>query len=535
MRSTAKTTGLRYWMLRVLDECEKVSTDFDADPVHDLRVALRRCRSMADGMVAIDPDRNWKAMKKGGKQLFQRLGELRDVQIMMEWIEELHLTAVPGARPNGNQATSVDTAPVAQSASVVTAEILNPAQALLRLLQTREAEEKHEARAALAHFDRKQWREWSDSLPQRAARIRRGSPAFKHLALERWTVARELHIAALRSQSEVALHTLRIAIKRFRYIVENFLPAEHKAWADDLKRVQDLLGDVHDLDVLWATAQSCHIFHDEVSRDTWRERILAERTKRVDEYRDRTVGAGSLWDVWRAGLPQGKQIPEIATQRMKLWAKALDPDFAHSERVARLSLQLYDQLKARQFDVAPQESDSKARDPRSSLHAAALLHDVGKSAGKKDHHKHSEELIKAHGTPLGWNDEDMRRAAVVARFHCGALPVRSHKGIREMPSHEQKVIIWLSAILRLANALDCAHDGHIRRIKVEDTHLSKNGSQSNGSSRRAAIPRNEAVVVAAEGYAERTKTAQTVAAERYLLETVLRRPVIVRPMKNASS
>src|SRR3954468_15657212 len=129
MRSTAKTTGLRYWMLRVLDECEKVSTDFDADPVHDLRVALRRCRSMADGMVAIDPDRNWKAMKKGGKQLFQRLGALRDVQIMMEWIEELHLTAVPGAGPNGNQATSVDTARVAQSASVVTAEILNPAQA----------------------------------------------------------------------------------------------------------------------------------------------------------------------------------------------------------------------------------------------------------------------------------------------------------------------------------------------------------------------------------------------------------------------
>ena len=44
-------------------------------------------------------------------------------------------------------------------------------------------------------------------------------------------------------------HRLRIAIKRFRYIVENFLPLQHAAWSDDLKQVQDLLGEVHDLDV----------------------------------------------------------------------------------------------------------------------------------------------------------------------------------------------------------------------------------------------------------------------------------------------
>ena len=100
-------------------------------------------------------------------------------------------------------------------------------------------------------------------MPQRAARIRPGSAVFKHLALERWTNARELHTVALRNRSQVAFHTLRIGIKRFRYIVENFLPAEHQAWANDLKRLQDLLGDVHDLDVLWATALSHHVFTDD--------------------------------------------------------------------------------------------------------------------------------------------------------------------------------------------------------------------------------------------------------------------------------
>src|SRR5258708_6136372 len=77
-------------MERVLEECDRAAAGFSADPVHDLRVALRRCRSMADGLMAIDPDPDWKAMKKAGKRLFQRLGDLRDIQIMMEWIEELH-------------------------------------------------------------------------------------------------------------------------------------------------------------------------------------------------------------------------------------------------------------------------------------------------------------------------------------------------------------------------------------------------------------------------------------------------------------
>src|ERR1051325_10324929 len=89
LKTAPKTTGLGYWILRVLEECDQVSANFSADPVHDLRVALRRCRSMADGMMAMDPDREWKAMKKTGKQLFRRLGALRDVQIMMEWIERL--------------------------------------------------------------------------------------------------------------------------------------------------------------------------------------------------------------------------------------------------------------------------------------------------------------------------------------------------------------------------------------------------------------------------------------------------------------
>src|SRR5579864_1640332 len=329
-------------MTRVLQECDNVSADFSADPVHDLRVSLRRCRSMADGMMAMDPAPDWKAMKKAGKRLFQRLGALRDVQIMMEWIEKLDVRlnrvdaddAPTPPKPPDSSGQAIELSAAAEPEEIHRDPV---ADALLHILRGRETEQKHAARTALEEFDRKQWRHWSKSLPQRAAQIRPGSAVFKHLALERWTTARELHTVALRNRSQIAFHTLRIGIKRFRYIIENFLPAEHQAWANDLKHLQDLLGEVHDLDVLWSTALSHHIFTDEACRKAWQERITHERTRRIEEYKARMTGPDALWNVWRVGLPKDKQMRDLATRRMKLWAKVLDPDFAHSERVARLA------------------------------------------------------------------------------------------------------------------------------------------------------------------------------------------------------
>jgi len=530
-------------MLRVLDECDNVSADFAADPVHDLRVSLRRCRSMADGMMALDPDRDWKAMKKAGKGLFQQLGALRDVQIMMEWIDKLEVGPAPAEAEAGSSLPETDTVPVTgtPTTEISITEVQDPGHALVGILRLRETEQRQNARAALEEFDRKQWRQWSKSLPQRATRIRPGSAVFKHLALERWTAARELHVTALRNRSQVTFHTLRIGIKRFRYIVENFLPVEHEAWSDDLKHMQDLLGEVHDLDVLWTTAVSCQVFPDEASRKSWHERIIRERTKRIGEYRQKTVGPDSLWNVWRAGLPQGKQIQEIATRRMKLWAKALDPDFAHSERVARLSLELYDGLVAGGL-IGTRSAGSPvdmngAGSLRASLYAAALLHDVGKVKGNSGHHKESLDLIRKHGTPLGWTDENMQRAAVVARFHCGGLPTRRHKLLRDLLPQDQRTTIQLAAVLRLANALDVAHDGRVRKVRIENAAQSRShGRRTNGILRKPAVlGKNEALIIAAEGYVEGTPTAQSVAAERHLLETVLKRPILVRAARTNSA
>ncbi len=54
-----RRVGLAYWMQEVLDQCDKAAVDFRSEPVHDLRTALRRCRSLADGIMVFDPDPAW--------------------------------------------------------------------------------------------------------------------------------------------------------------------------------------------------------------------------------------------------------------------------------------------------------------------------------------------------------------------------------------------------------------------------------------------------------------------------------------------
>src|SRR5580693_2331380 len=350
-----KKAGLALWMERVLEECDRASVEFGADPVHDLRVALRRCRSMADGLRVMDPDPSWKEMKKAGRQLFRELGELRDAQVMEEWVRTL-------SNPDD---------PVAI--------------AILQFLAGREAHLKQQAAQALQDFDRKQWKRWIVSLPGRAARVRTGSALFKHLALERWTEAYRLHHLALRNRSHIAFHRLRIGLKRFRYIVENFLPEQHAAWSDDLKELQDILGEVHDLDVLWSTALQVNAFPDVDARSRWRGKILEERGRRIETYRAKMLGKTSLWTAWRRQLPQGAQVESIALSRLSLWASLLDPDFKHSQHVARLALQLYDGL--------PAMPGTESREERNMLQLAALLHDVGLSRKDKAHHKTTQKLI----------------------------------------------------------------------------------------------------------------------------------------------
>ena len=519
--ATKPKLGLRAWMERVLVECDRAAAGFDVDAVHDLRVALRRCRSLADGLMALDPDSSWKDMKKAGKKVFKALGELRDMQVMEEWIEKLSASS-------GDAASHVSTGDVGDP---LTAK-------LLHYVRGRESECKQEAREDLDQFDPKQWQQWSRSLPQRASRVHPGSAVYLHLALEKWADAYELHKHALRSRSQVGWHELRIGIKRFRYTVENFLPRQHELWGNDLKDLQDALGEVHDLDVLWALAVRPDVgaFPDLESRKRWREKLNVERAKRIARYREKMVGKKSLWRVWRAELPAGPQLRPAAMSRLRVWAGYLDPDFAHSQRVAQLALLLYDGLRNAGLlkDGGPPGSNSNSTsdgkyDLRAVLQAAARMHDVGKVKGAANHHKKSYRMIRGLTPPLGWSAAELELAAVVARYHRGALPRPHGKTLQSIELPHRPLAMELAGVLRLANALDI-RSGDRRTIGKK---IGKK-SESDGVPRIEVSAQDRFVEVRVGGYSALERSAENVAAARHLLETVLRRPLLVRTLRPPS-
>jgi CHAD domain-containing protein len=465
--------GLAYWMQRVLKECDKASPALDADPVHDLRVALRRCRSMADGWMQIDPDPDWKAMKNAGKKLFRALGELRDSQVMTEWLEKL--------------ATPDD--PVGKALAAHAAQ--------------RESGLKHLARTALDELDRKHWQRWSATLPQRTDRVKPNSIIFRHMALERWTEAYALHQRALRNRSSVAFHELRIGIKRLRYTVENFLPNLHDLWIDELKDLQDQLGEVHDLDVLWATAVSIRAMTQPDDRLRWRTMVRDERHRRIEKYRKIMVGSDSLWQVWRRELPEGADVQAAALERLKFWASSLDPDFRHSQHVTALALQVYDGLAA-----AGYFERYHAHDLRLVLQIAGITHDVGRAKREAKHHRSSARLLAKMHVPLGWQWRDLYLASIVTRYHRGRVPNIEQNAFAKLKTTQQKKVKLLAGILRIAVALNSHSQYPVRRIQVQT-----------GS---------ECITLLAQNYSGEGRTGERVAKSRYLLETVLGRPIAVR-------
>jgi CHAD domain-containing protein len=459
-------------MQAVPSELTKAADELTNKAVHELRVVLRRCRSMADSLRAVDPDKNWKKMRRQATALFDSLGALRDCHVMMDWVKKL----------------GRDDDPITHI--------------LKAHLGEQESSLKHQAQAAFQAFDHKQWYQSSQLLPRRTSRMPLNSEVFQALALERFMTARGLQAQALKTGSDAALHRLRIAIKKFRYVVENFLPRLHEDWRDGLKHVQDLLGEIHDLDVLRQAVNDLCKDAPAESRLHWAQKLQNEREMRIQKYRESMSGEKSLWIRWRSGLPRGKAARHASLARLQVWSSFLDSDVQHARRVARFAVQLYDGLE--RIGVL----NGNPKDDRELLRAAATVHEVGRYAGDKKHHKKTEEMIVQLRRLVGWSRQDVATMARVARYHRGTLPHPAK--LRDLPSTQRNRIKLLAGILRLANALDADHAGSIRRFTV---------ARSDGY-----------VVVHAAGLTAESSLAETIAEARHLLEITCKLPVLVRPL-----
>lgn len=265
-------------MERVLEKGVQIEPAWDVDEVHDLRVALRRCRTMAEGLSEVSAGSGWRKLKKSSRDLFRALGDLRDTQVQRGCVKELASAGDPVRRH------------------------------MLRLLGSEEKKQRAAAAKALDAFDRKEWKKLARKLPAKANFYPSGSVVFQRLALGKLNEAVELYQQARKRRGAVAWHRLRIGLKEFRYIVENFLPQRYEVWAGDLKAMQDQLGDVHDLDVLRGRLRKEASKLDAAALAKWSEKIAAERKTRLDEFLAKASGPESPWLVWRAGFQWGHAL-----------------------------------------------------------------------------------------------------------------------------------------------------------------------------------------------------------------------------------
>jgi CHAD domain-containing protein len=287
-KPASANSGFGVWMDRVLERATEVERSWNEDEVHDLRVALRRCRTMAEALDEVNPSPGWRKLKKSTRELFHALGELRDVQVERGWLKKL--------APSGD--------PVRRH--------------LLTVLARQEKLDRAKAERALKAFDRKGWKKLTRKLAPKAQFFPLESVVFQRLALARLNQAAELFQKARKSRSTVAWHRLRIGVKSFRYIVENFLPHRCEAWCDDLRRMQDLLGDVHDMDVLRAKVRPLSVRLRPSLVAQWNERIDAKRKTCLDAFLQLSAGPSSPWLTWRAGFQWGHvlvaaSVPERRT------------------------------------------------------------------------------------------------------------------------------------------------------------------------------------------------------------------------------
>ena len=159
----------------------------------------------------------------------------------------------------------------------------------------------------------------------------------------------------------------------------------------------------------------------------------------------------------RRGIEEVQKFADPRRLSVARFSRHLGEMGDHAEHVARLALQLYDQLEG-DLGLAPELRDW--------LEYAALLHDIGHHIGHKDHQRHSYYLI-TNGELLGFRREELEIIALTARYHRKGPPKDTDEGYRLLPRGDRRTVRALSALLRVADGLDRSHYGVVKDIAVQ--------------------------------------------------------------------
>jgi exopolyphosphatase / guanosine-5'-triphosphate,3'-diphosphate pyrophosphatase len=145
---------------------------------------------------------------------------------------------------------------------------------------------------------------------------------------------------------------------------------------------------------------------------------------------------------------------------------------AHAHQVARLATRIFDDTGAL-HGLSPGD--------RELLEHAAWLHDIGEHIAVDNHDRHTAYLVE-HGRLRGFSPEEVIMLASIGRFHRRGTPKPSaYEPLRQLSDDERERVTRLTAILRIADALDRSHADAVYDVNAElhadrvELHLSGGG------------------------------------------------------------
>jgi CHAD domain-containing protein len=203
--------------------------------IHDLRVSTRRLIATLELVRALAKRSEIDEMHRNFKKVLKRMGPLRDIQVQLEGVSRLSASGLIGD--------------------------------FKKMLERRERREIDKVRSELK---RERKRHLSGNVKDVRAEF---TGLYESLGIEKFRIAVERVLTLRRTEflkaerqfhklqplNDEALHEMRIALKKLRYVVEASQPvlgASAKQSAKQMQAFQQLLGDARDVEMLRAVLET---------------------------------------------------------------------------------------------------------------------------------------------------------------------------------------------------------------------------------------------------------------------------------------
>ncbi|MBK6791464.1 MAG: Ppx/GppA family phosphatase [Anaerolineales bacterium] len=180
---------------------------------------------------------------------------------------------------------------------------------------------------------------------------------------------------------------------------------------------------------------------------------------RVNEIKIPGVGLkdGLLLDLAQSlsKAPRTSRNEQVWMSAMRLGEK-YQFDGEHAILIAFLAGKLFDQT----LSLHNLEAEDKLL-----LEVAALLHDIGHFINTVDHNQHTYYILKAN-LLIGLTNREQNIVANVARYHRKSMPTVQDENFRSLSTKDRSMVIKLSVLLRLADAMDVSHTRRVKSVTL---------------------------------------------------------------------